>query len=206
MHHRLEDAGVEIRLNCPVDVTFVKKFGADHVIVATGSQPLFIPFPGLEELPYFSAHEVLRDSLEKLGERVLIIGGGLVGSETAEYIAKTGRHVSIAEMEEDIARDIYASMQKSLKNRLAFLGVTIHTGCRVEALEKGYVKLSDRQGQERQAGPFDSVVLALGSRADHRLSRELSDAGIIHTSIGDCAQAGKILQATADAMRKVYCL
>jgi len=202
MQHRLAEVGVEVRLNCPVDTDFVRTFGADHVLVATGSRPVSIPFPGLEDIPHLFAHDVLRDSLEKLGERVVVIGGGLVGSETTEYIAHTGRRVTVIEMEDDIARGMYYSMQESLKHRLVALGVKIYTGCRVQALEKGCVKMLDRQGEEVLAGPFNSVVLALGSYADHVLSEELEQAGIPCTAVGDCVQARKILHATADAMRK----
>lgn len=174
MERRLKEAGVEIRLNCHVATAFVKAFGADHVLVTTGSRPVFIPFPGLEKTSYFFAHDVLRDCLEKLGDSVIVIGGGLVGAETAEYIARTGRQVTIVEMEDDIARDMYFSMQDSLKKRLEALNVHIHTGCRVQSLEQGHVLMLDREGNVQKTGPFTSVVLALGARrpyADGRTYR-----------------------------------
>ena len=203
MERRLKDADVDIRLNCPVDADFIRSFGADHVIVATGSLPLSLPFPGLEDTPHFFAHDVLRDSLEKLGRRVVVIGGGLVGAETAEEIARTGRHVEIVEMTNDIARDMYAPMRESLKGRLAALGVTIRTDCKVRSLNRGRVTVLDGQGNATETEPFDSVVLALGSRADQTLKKELDEAGIRCTAIGDCVHAGKILQATSDAMNAV---
>ena len=206
MERRLMEAGVEVRLNCRVDAAFAKAFGADHVLVATGSLPVSIPFPGLLETSRFFAHDVLCDSLEKLGDDVVVIGGGLVGAETAEYIARTGRSVTIVEMEDDIARDMYFSMQDSLKKRLAALGVHIHTGCRVQALEQGRVLMLDKEGQEKKAGPFDSIVLALGSRPDHTLADELVSMGVPCSVIGDCAHAGKVLQATSDALRAAWTL
>ena len=206
MERRLKDAGVDIRLNCPVDADFVRNFGADHVLVATGSLPVFLPFPGLEDTPHFFANDILRDSLEKLGRRVVVIGGGLVGAETAEEIARTGRHVDIVEMTGDIARDMYLPMRESLKDRLSALGVTIRTNCKVQSLSKGRVTMLDDKGNVSVTDPFDSVVLALGARADQTLKKALDEAGIRCTAIGDCVHAGKILQATGDAMRAVQAI
>ena len=126
-----------------------------------------------------------------------------MGAETAEEIARTGRHVEIVEMTNDIARDMYAPMRESLKGRLAALGVTIRTDCKVRSLNRGRVTVLDGQGNATETEPFDSVVLALGSRADQTLKKELDEADIRCTAIGDCVHAGKILQATSDAMNAV---
>ena len=206
MEHRLAEAGVNIKLNQPVDAAYARAFGADHVIVASGSRPISIPFPGLENIPHVFAHDVLNDGLAQLGEHVAVLGGGLVGAECTEYIARTGRHVTIIEMQNDIAGDMYPATGVALRKRLSGLGVNLCTGCRVQSLGQKTVTMLDCEGNTRLAGPFDTVVLALGSRADETLAKELQAAGIPHTSIGDCVRAGKMLQATGDAMRAVWAL
>ena len=203
MAHRLEDAGVDVRLNCHADVDFIRSFGADRVIVATGSLPISIPFKGLESAAHLSANEVLDGRLDDLGDRVAVIGGGLVGAETAEYIARTGRQVSIVEMADDIAQGIHPVMQDFLKKRLAALDTTILTGHKVLAFEGSSITV--QAGDKKHVlGPFDTVVLALGSRADDTLRRELDGAGIACLSVGDCVQAGRVLAAVSSAMRTVY--
>ena len=102
--------------------------------------------------------------------------------------------------------DMYPATGVALRKRLSGLGVNLCTGCRVQSLGQKTVTMLDCEGNTRLAGPFDTVVLALGSRADETLAKELQAAGIPHTSIGDCVRAGKMLQATGDAMRAVWAL
>ena len=204
MVHRLENAGVDIRLNCPVDAEFIRNFNADRVIIATGSLPIFIPFKGLENMPHLSADEVLDGHLDDTGARVAVIGGGLVGAETAEYIARTGRSVSIVEMADDIAQGIHPVTQDFMKKRLADLNVCVFTGHRVQAFEGGSISASRADGSTVDLGPFDTAVIALGSRADKKLCDELDAAGIAYVAAGDCVKAGRVLSAVSSAMHAVH--
>ena len=205
MSARLADAGVDVRLNCKADAEFVRNFGADKVIVAIGSKPVEIPFKGLENVVSFTANDVLNDKLRELGQNVAVIGGGLVGAETAEYIARTGRKVSIIEMADDIAVGIHPVMQDFQKKRLAELDVNVFTGHKVEEFASNSIVVSAGDDQ-KVLGPFDTVVIALGSRADASLSAALSEAGIAFVNVGDCVKAGRVLTATADAMKAAYAL
>ena len=203
MFHRLENVGVEIRLNCPVNADFIRSFNADRVIVATGSLPISIPFKGLENVPHLSADEVLDGHLDDTGARVAVIGGGLVGAETAEYIARTGRSVSIVEMADDIAQGIHPVMQDFMKKRLAALNVSVFTGHKVQAFEGNCIAASRADGSTVDLGPFDTVVIALGSRADKKLCSDLDAAGIPYSAAGDCVKAGRVLAAVSSAMHVV---
>lgn len=204
MAHRLKDAGVDVRLNTPVNADFIRGFDADRVIIATGSRPIHLPFRGLEYTSHLSADDVLGGHLDKTGDRVAIIGGGLVGAETAEYIARTGRRVCIVEMTDDIARGIHPVMQDFLKKRLAALEVALFPGHTVQAFENGGIAAVRTDGTMVHLGPFDTIVIALGSKADTTLCAELDKAGIAYVAAGDCVQAGRVLAATGSAMRAVH--
>ncbi|MCH5277658.1 MAG: FAD-dependent oxidoreductase [Desulfovibrionaceae bacterium] len=203
MAHRLEDAGVTVKLHCEATVDDIRSMKADAVIVATGSQPLSIPFEGLDSIPHVFAHEVLAGRIGELGDRVAILGGGLVGAETAEYIARTGRHTSIIEMTGDIAQGIHPVMQDFQKKRLAALGSEMLTNHKVLAFAGNAISVETKDGV-RQIGPFDTVVIALGSRPDRTLCEALDKAGISYAAVGDCVTAGRVLNAVSEGMKAAW--
>lgn len=205
MERRLQDAGVDIRMHCTVDVDFIRALHPDDVIVATGGTPLCVPFQGLDAVPHFTAHDVLRDKLADLGQNVAVIGGGLVGAESAEYIARTGRKVTIIEMADEIAQGVHPVMRQFQLARLAAMGGVMLTEHKVEAFDASRIIVS-HHGTQASIGPFDSVVIALGSRPDKTLTARLDAEGIPCRPVGDCAHAGTVLEAVADALRAAYAL
>ena len=101
---QLERLGVEIQLQNELTVEQVVQEQPDIVIDATGSHPFLVPIKGAERPHVVTAHEVLAGNVI-VGKNVVVIGGGLVGAETAEYVAYHGSQVSILEMQPQIAKD-----------------------------------------------------------------------------------------------------
>lgn len=203
MRNRLDEAGVKTLLGCTVDAQFLDAEKPDLVYLATGGTPLVIDFPGLESVHTVSAHAVLRDSLTGLGQNVAVIGGGMVGCETAELIATSGRHVDIVEMLPELAGDLFFTAKNMLLHRLATLGVVTHPDRKVVAIKEGRVICTDTQKKRHSIGPVDSIVLALGARPDAELETLLNQVGIAHMKIGDCAKAGNCRHATSSAFSVV---
>jgi pyruvate/2-oxoglutarate dehydrogenase complex dihydrolipoamide dehydrogenase (E3) component len=190
----VERSGIDVRTGVEATVETVLALEPDRVIVATGSHPVVPPVPGLEDP--LTAEQVLTGMREP-GRRVLVLGGGLVGIELAEYLAKSGREVDVVEILDDVARDMEAVTRKMTLRRLAALPITVHTATELTRLDgdDAVVRIGDAE-QESALGRFDSVVVAVGQRSHDPLSKELEATGLDVTVVGDAAHPGQILDAT----------
>ena len=108
---RCQNAGVGLRCNTEADEETLRSLSPDTIIVATGSNPLVLPIPGLADCGYITAQELL-DGKKEAGKKVLVVGGGMVGCEAAEYLAERGHQVGIIEMKDVIAGDVTAESRK----------------------------------------------------------------------------------------------
>lgn len=102
---RAKQAGVNIRLNIEATEETLRALAPDAVILATGSVPLVLPIPGLADCGYVTAQDLLLGKTAA-GRRALVVGGGMVGCEAAEYLAERGHQVAIVEMKDVIAADV----------------------------------------------------------------------------------------------------
>lgn len=205
MKCRLEDAGVNVRLSTPMNSEGIARENPDCVILATGGKPLIIPFKGLETAPWISAHDVLRSELHRLGNNVAVLGGGMVGCETAEYIAATGRNVTIIEMRDDIATEMFFVLRDNLLTRMKNLNIRFLCDTKVESLDGGKISVRNVKNEMTDTlGPFDNIVMALGVAPARIPEEELSGLECEIIYIGDCNRPGNCLNATSSAIRAVW--
>lgn len=188
----LAQAGVQVRFHEEAGVDLIKSESPDIVVLATGSQPVF---PGFCRVPgAMTASEALHGA--DTGDTPLVLGGGLIGAETSDLLSEQGKHVTLLEMQPDIAKDMESRTRRYLLLRLKERKTTILTSTQVlEITPERSVRVKDSEGRERQIGPFSSVVVAVGYRSDRTLAHELTDAGISFISVGDCSKVGKIMTA-----------
>lgn len=197
--HALRAAGVAVHLNSEADVDSVRAAHADAVILAAGSVPVF---PGFcKAAPNaVTADRVLSGAVAP-GTKVLIMGGGLIGCETAEFLAERGHAVTVLEMQPEVARDMEGRTRRYMMPRLKKYGVTLLTGTQVLHIDdRGIVTVKTPDGGERTLPAFDTLVAAVGYRPETRLAEELRAAGIPFTSIGDCDHVAKILNAAESGL------
>ena len=135
-----------------------------------------------------------------------MIGGGLVGCELGLHLAETGHEVSIVEMRPELAPDAYRLHRVMLLDQLS-QKVTTYTGLRCTGMDTSGVTAADADGNIKVL-PADTIVYAMGMRANSRIVAEIQAlAGNIPVSvIGDCKQAGKIIEATKNAYDAVLAL
>jgi dihydrolipoamide dehydrogenase len=133
---------------------------ADHVIIATGSEPVWPPIPGVQDNPKVVDSTGLL-AIDSLPERLVVIGGGVIGVEFASLFAMLGAKVDVVELLPEVLPFMDAELASKL--RPAVPGVTFHLGCRVTEVEGAAVKYTDAQGQ-RQSLPADVVLMAVGRR------------------------------------------
>ena len=135
----------------------------------------------------------------KVGDNVVIVGGGLVGCETAEFLADMGKKVTILEMLGRIGADIGRTTRWVTMGRLRSLGVRMERNAKVEEINENGVKAS-RDGST-EFFEADSVVLAVGMEPDKQLARQLEGKAKALHVVGDCAEPGKVTGAIESALR-----
>jgi NADPH-dependent 2,4-dienoyl-CoA reductase/sulfur reductase-like enzyme len=186
--------GVELKTEVTADTLAVVALAPDEVVVATGSEAVRIPVPGLE--PAHSGVDVLEGRFEP-GKRTLVVGGGLVGIEVAEHLAERGVSVVVVEMLEDIARDMEMVTRKLTMRRLATLPVTIHKNARITRVDKGEAFVQRKETtSEESLGTFDSFVVAVGNHSVDPMSAVLRERGLTVHVIGDASKPGQVWDAT----------
>lgn len=199
----LQRAGVEVCLGKTVGVADVQAMAPDMTIVATGSKPIQPHF--CEGVGAFFAEEVLRG--KEVGQRVLILGGGMVGCETAEFLSGQGKDVTVLELRDALAADLVFQPRYFLLDRLNKEGV--HSLLNTEVLEiscDGRVKVRNNAGRETMLEKFDTLVFSLGYRAESSLYHELCEAGLPATRVGDCVRPGKVMHAIHQGFEAAYAL
>ncbi|WED24448.1 FAD-dependent oxidoreductase [Vibrio sp. JC009] len=189
-------SNVDVRMNQEVTPEILKEMNPDAVIVATGSDYIRLPIDGIEKA--VSPDKILFD-VNKAKDSVAIIGGGLIGSETALHVAESNKKVGIFEMREDIAMEDDPLSQITLKNRLAANEVDIATNARVtKILDDGVI--FSRNGVEEKY-EAETVVFATGLAPVPSTQFEGIASQVF--KIGDAVQGRKIFECFHEAWNAV---
>jgi 2,4-dienoyl-CoA reductase-like NADH-dependent reductase (Old Yellow Enzyme family)/thioredoxin reductase len=194
---QLKKTGVSVRLNREVTAAMVDKEKPDAVILAAGARPLIPPVSGINQANAVTANDVLIGKAGT-GKTVVVIGGGRVGLETAEFLARKGKDVTIVEMLKHAGADMSYSFRMPAIRVLRKLGVQILTSAMAEELKDGVLKL-DKQGEKMEL-KTDTVVIAAGARANNELYPALENRTPLY-AIGDCVKPRSILDAVAEGAR-----
>ena len=202
LYGKAQRAGVTFRFSCEATPESVRNLSPDAVIVATGSLPV-VPRFCASAAGAVTAQDILSGA--EAGKNVLMLGGGLIGCETAEYLALKGGDVTILELRPDLAADMQARARSFLLESLREHKVKALTSTELVSVgPDGRVAVKDAYGSQRELPPFDTLVLALGYRPSNALCAELSLAGVPFTAIGDCRRVGKVLDAMHEAYTAAY--
>ncbi|MCJ7515833.1 MAG: FAD-dependent oxidoreductase, partial [Dehalococcoidia bacterium] len=192
----IKELGVEVHTGQKLTPELVKQIAPDVLIVATGSKPLVPNIPGIGQKNIITAAEALKGA--KIGDKVIVVGGGLVGCETADYLAQQGKEVTVVEMLRHTARDIGPSARYFLRRRMAEKGIKILTSTTVEEIVDGGVRVKTGEASQLLS-PVDTVVLATGAESVNELEPKVKDMVPEVYVIGDAAKPGKIMAAVEQA-------
>ncbi len=139
---QMRKAGVELRLNTEVTQELVEREAPDVLVVAVGAAPIVPAIPGIESPKMVLANNLSDDGIT-IGKKVVVMGGGLVGCESAVHLALEGRDVTVVEMMKDVAIDANVRQRPILLDMFAKLKVKVETGM------KG-VKINDKRPCQRR--------------------------------------------------------
>jgi 2,4-dienoyl-CoA reductase-like NADH-dependent reductase (Old Yellow Enzyme family)/thioredoxin reductase len=190
---QLEKLPVKIVLGKPFDPTLLEKEKPDVVILAAGAKPFFPAIDGIEDSQAISVEEVLSGS-SQLGNKILVVGGGGIGAEVADYLSENGKDVTLIEMREGIALDLVGHLQHFLNLRLREKGVQILTSTKAIRFEKKALWVEDSQGTKKLEG-FNNIVMALGSIPNDELVGSIKDKVSEFHVIGDASKPREVMEA-----------
>ncbi len=196
----MERNGVEYRLGTEATVEEIKKINPDKAIVAIGSKPSVPPIPGAENA--VQSWDVLSGAVEiPKGEKVVIIGGGSVGTETALYLDEWGNELTIIEMTGKLA----ATQQPTHRTRdlqwIADKKMNVQLNAKVTKIEDRAVIYENNDGN-LVTQEADMIILAVGQRpCGQKLCDELWEAGIPAELSGDSQIVGNIRKSVASGFR-----
>ncbi len=201
---RLEVLGVEVRTGSEDWRRVLAEKEWKGVVVATGSRPAMPDIPGAELETNGEAREVLLGKKD-VGERVLVVGAGLVGMETACYLLERGHRVTVVEESETPPVSPLTSHGYYLHRRLRE-GGQLRLGCSVREIKNGVAVVFSKEGAEEIAA--DSVVWAVGSLPDDEPLRTAKDMGMTAYAAGDAVEPRRLLEAVHEghgtAMRLLF--
>ena len=189
---RLAKSGVDVRLNTELTAEQAAAENADVIITAIGAKPIVPPIPGIDNEKVVGL-TALHQPEPALGQKVVILGGGLVGSECAIYLDGLGKDVTIVEMKEDWAADSYFMHKNAMKIYMRDSNIKIHVNTTAKAItDKGLV-CQTPEGE--LVIPADNILLAAGMKADRKAAESFYNAAPRVFETGDCIKAGRVVEA-----------
>ncbi len=195
----LNKLDVDVRLHTEIRPGQLESLGADAVIVATGAQPRKLPIPGFDGPNVVEAIDYLRER-KSVGDRVVIIGGGLTGCEIAYDLALKGKKPTIVEMQDDILKvpGLSAANSNMLREIIRYYNIPVRLSSSLKEITSEGVVLSEEGGEVRLEA--DSVVLSVGYVSEKGFPQEDPRVRVI----GDAAKVGNLLSVIRDAYSAAY--
>lgn len=176
--------GIEIHVNTEVTPNLIPGLDFDAVVLATGSVPSVPSIPGMERSSVTNCCEVLSGKKE-VGHRVVLLGGGLEGCETAIWLAQKGKSVCIVEMLDDVATGIHSANRQMLLDMMEDLSIRIlreRTIC--EVFDNG-ISFVDKS-LNKQFMECNDLILGVGLKPVRELYKTLRNEVQVFYEIGDC--------------------
>jgi len=166
---------------------------ADVVIVAAGAKPLIPPVDGIDK-DIVSGLDALHHEEPQLGQRVVILGGGLVGAEVGIYLDQLGKDVTIVEMKDDWAADAYFMHKNAMNIYVRDSDIKIYCKTTAKAVTDEGLLVTTEDGSEKLLAA-DSILLAAGMRADRDFIDSFYNTAPRVFEVGDCIRPGRVLEA-----------
>ena len=193
---QVEKRSIKVMLNTEATSELIQSLGADTVLVASGSDPIVPPIPGVDGDNVFTCVQAHKNQ-DKLGDRIVLIGGGMVGCEEALDLKDKGKkEVTVVEMTNRVHADAgMVDTELGAKLKEYEVNILINARCTKIAPDGVAVEIHGRE----EFIPCDTVVLAVGMRSNYGVYESLLDSAVDVYPIGDSLQASTVRNATRTA-------
>lgn len=193
LSNQIKKLGVKVELGKTASPDLIQEENPDVIIIASGSNPVIPDIPGIKRSKVCMAIDVLLGKKEA-GGSVVVVGGGLVGCETAMYLAQKGKEVTVVEMLDSVMEKVSIQNQAHMLMLLSEANVTILTDTKVLDVTKEGVIVNDKNA-EKILLKADTVILAVGLEPDKSLVHALKDKVPEVYTIGDCVEPRMVINA-----------
>lgn len=193
----LDKLNVPVHLNTELSAEQIKNADADAVILATGSTPKRFSL-GADDKVYSAAQVLMKE--KEAGEKTVVIGGGLVGCETALWLAQQGKDVKIVEALDQILAvngPLCHANSEMLERLIPFNGIEVITNAKAKSYDGKRLTVEAADGEKQLA--CDSVILAVGYQENNALYQELQFEIPELYVLGDAKKVANIMYGIWDA-------
>ncbi|MDR1299341.1 MAG: FAD-dependent oxidoreductase, partial [Oscillospiraceae bacterium] len=198
MERQIGRAPIDIRLNAPVTPEFAMSIDADVIIAAIGGKPAVPPIPGIDGANVVRAADAYADA-SLVGERAVILGGGLAGTELGIYLASLGRGVDVLEMAGGINDGGNFLHVKALNIEIKKYGVRMNFDTRAVKITPSGVTAEDTRTRAELVFEADTVINALGTLPLHDEAQAFYGCAPQFHIVGDCRSARNMERAVSNA-------
>ena len=196
---QLKKHGVNIELNKEATASTIGQFRPEVVVLATGGIPFTPDIPGLNQTNAVHAGDVLQGRV-KVGNKVVLIGGGLVGCEVAEFLVENGKKVTVTNILSEMALGVVPGLRTFFLDRLSGKGVTLLTSVKYNEVTSHGVVLTTKEGAIMTI-EADTIVLAAGTIPDRKFYEEVREMVAETYWTGNCISPRMIRDAIAEGYR-----
>jgi 2,4-dienoyl-CoA reductase-like NADH-dependent reductase (Old Yellow Enzyme family)/thioredoxin reductase len=194
--------GVIMRTSTEVTERMISEGNPEVVILATGGEQIKPDIPGIDLSLVSHAWQVLEGAVPP-GKHAVVIGGGLIGMETADYLCQKGTQVTLVEVLKQSPVLKFTSHGYMLHTRLKEAGCRLLFNTTVKKIEESSVTVLI-EGREQILSPVDQVIIAVGLKPHDELKAILQAKEIRHFIIGDALQPRRIIEATEEGARAAW--
>ncbi|MGA2516057.1 MAG: FAD-dependent oxidoreductase [Thermodesulfobacteriota bacterium] len=199
---QVKKIGVAVRTNTKVTEGMISEGNPEVVILASGGEQIKPDIPGIDLPLVCNAWQVLSGEVPP-GKHAVVIGGGLIGMETSDYLCQKGTQVTLVEVLKRSPVLKITSHGYMLHNRLKEAGCRLLFNTTLTKIEESSVTALI-EGREQILSPIDQVVIAVGLKSHDGLKDFLQAGKIRHFIIGDALEPRRILEATEEGARAAW--
>jgi len=196
--------GVTLHPGVEVTEKMIRDGNPEAVILALGGEKIVPDIPGIDLAHVCDAWQILMGEVAPK-KHALVIGGGLIGMETADFLSQKGTHVTLVEVLKRSPVLKITSHGYMLHTRLREAGCKLLFDTTVKRVEPSSVTLVS-QGTEEVLSPVDQVVVAVGLRPVTSLKKFLEEKGVRHFVVGDAVSPRRIIEATEEGAKAAWSL
>lgn len=206
LQSEMKRLNVEVRMNTQATVDSIKALDPYAVFVAPGAEPNIPNIPGIDNKNVYTIEDILSEKVVLDNQKSIVVGSGLTGLETAEYLASTNNNVTVIEMQDEIAKGDYKPNVIDVTMRLKKDNVEMIPNLQLTSINENGIEVLNTSSQETLSMDADTIILSLGVKVNNELVESFKTNFTNVSILGDAREPGRIAQAVETGMEKAYIL
>jgi len=199
--NKIKDLNIDLRLNTKISIDLIDEFKPDILIIATGSKPIIPNIDGLDSINFKLFNDVLSNNVS-VGDNIVIIGGGMVGIELAEFLVAKNKKITIIEKLAKLGSNIDPMVSFVIMHYLEKeTNIRTFLKANIKNISKNKI-IFECKGDIIEL-PFDDLIISTGVEPNLPSLDDFKSKVPKIKKIGDCKKPKKIVDATRDAYKLI---